>query len=72
MNNQDSTNLNLQSLYDLFGGYQNFQAQFQSFSQTIQQNPQQLVQNMLNDGRMTQEDFNRIRPIANALTVKHY
>lgn len=34
--------------------------QFNNFCQTFQGSPQQQVQNMLNSGQMTQEQFNRL------------
>lgn len=48
-----------------------FKQQFQSFAQNLQRsgnNPQQLVQNLLNQGKMTQNQFNLYRDIANKIT----
>lgn len=51
---------------------QMFLNNFRNFVQNFHQNnqnasPQQIVQQMLNDGRMTQEQFNRCRDMANRL-----
>ena len=35
------------------------------------QNPQQIVQNLLKSGRMTQEQFNQFSQIANSLTGRN-
>lgn len=48
-----------------------FQQKFNDFARTFQNgnsNPQQMVQNLLNSGRMTQDQFNQFRNIANQLT----
>ena len=48
-----------------------FKQQLQAFAQNFQRsgnNPQQLVQNLLNQGKMTQEQFNQYRNIANKIT----
>lgn len=59
-------------LFNMFGGFVNFQRSFNSFAQQFNnqgsQNPQQVVQNLLNNGQMTQDQFNQIRDIANAIT----
>lgn len=52
----------------------NFQQQFNQFVQNFRQSnitPQQAVQNMLNSGQMTQEQFNQYRQMANMLTGKN-
>lgn len=38
--------------------------QFNQFRQTFQGNPRQQVQNLLNSGRMTQEQFNQLSSMA--------
>lgn len=60
----------LQQLQQLMSNPQLFQQQFNSFAQNIQRdtNPQQLVQNLLNSGKMTQAQFEQYRHIANQLT----
>ena len=52
-----------------FGGMQNFMNQFNQFRQKIgnQQNPQQMVQQLLDSGQMTQEQFNRLNQMANQI-----
>lgn len=50
---------------------QQFKQQFEAFARNFQQggqNPQQLVQQLLNQGKMTQEQFNQYRDIANKIT----
>ena len=51
-----------------FGNFQNFMAQFNQFKQQIQQegvNPQQRVQELLQSGKMSQQQFEQCRQIAN-------
>ena len=48
-----------------------FKQQFEQFARNFQQsgqNPQALVQQLLNQGRMTQDQFNQFRNIANQIT----
>ena len=48
-----------------------FMQQFKAFAQNFQQsgqNPQQVVQQLLNSGKMTQAQFNEYRNIANQMT----
>lgn len=47
-----------------FGGMMNFMNQFNQFRQGIQGNPQQIVQNMLQNGQMSQEQFNQLSGMA--------
>ena len=54
-------------LFGMFGGLQNFMSQFNQFRQNIQQNglnPQQQVytkaQQMMDSGKMTQDQYNQI------------
>lgn len=56
---------------------QQFQQQFQQFSQQFsagpgQLNPQQIVQQKLASGEMTQDQFNQIRMMANTITGMNY
>lgn len=60
-----------------FSNFQIFQQQFNSFAQTFQQqnqgvNPQQLVQGMLNNGQMSQQQFNQCRMMANQITGMNF
>lgn len=52
-----------------FGGMQNFMNQFNQFRQNLgnQQNPQQMVQHLLDSGQMTQEQFNQLSRMANQI-----
>lgn len=48
-----------------------FKQQFEQFARNFQQggqNPQALVQQLLNQGKMTQDQFNQYRDIANQIT----
>lgn len=53
-----------------------FKKQFDDFMRNVQQggqqNPQQIVQQMLNDGRMSQAQFNQYRDFANKMTGLHF
>ena len=61
----------------MFGNMQNMQNRFQQFVQNFQQqnggnmNPQQMVQQLLNSGRMTQDQFNQIQNMANMFFGKN-
>lgn len=46
------------------GNMQNFMTQFNQFRQTFQGNPQQQVQQMLNSGQMSQQQFNQLSQLA--------
>lgn len=46
----------------------NFIQQFQNFARTFQGNPQQIVQNLMQSGRVTQDQYNQAVNIANQLT----
>lgn len=51
--------------------FQMFKQQFLAFAQIFKQsgqNPQQVVQQLLNQGKMTQEQFNSWRGFANKIT----
>lgn len=48
-----------------------FMQRFKDFTRQFQQsgqNPQQVVQQLLNQGKMTQDQFNHLRNIANQIT----
>ena len=52
-----------------------FKQQFEAFSRNFQQsgqNPQQVVQQLLNSGQMTQSRFNQLRDIVNQITGQHF
>lgn len=40
---------------------------FSQFKQTVQGDPKQMVQNLLNSGQMSQEQFNQLSSMANSL-----
>ena len=53
------------------GRFQNFQQNFMNFANQVRQSgvsPEQTVRELLNSGRMTQEQFNQFSAIANQLT----
>ena len=52
------------NLFGPFGGMMNFMNQINQFRQGIQGNPQQMVQNMLQNGQMSQEQFNQLSGMA--------
>lgn len=68
LNNQNG------SIFDSFGGRSGFQQSFMQFAQNFRQqatcSPEQRVQQLLNSGQMTQEQFNQIRRLANQITGK--
>lgn len=58
-------------IQQLISNPQMFKQQFLAFAQNFKQsgqNPQQVVQQLLNQGEMTQEQFNSWRGIANKIT----
>ena len=57
-------------IFNMFGGNQNMQnviSQFNQFKQTFSGDPRQQVQQLLNSGRVTQEQYNQAVKIANSL-----
>lgn len=52
-----------------FGGMQNFMNQFNQFRQNFgnHQNPQQMVQQLLDSGKMSQQQFNQLSQMANQI-----
>lgn len=54
-----------------FGGFNNFMNQFgaftQQFNQTAQLSPQQIIQQKIQNGQITQEQFNAVAQMANSL-----
>lgn len=47
-----------------FGNMVNMMSQFQQFKSNFQGDPRQKVQELLNSGRMTQEQFNQLSQLA--------
>lgn len=57
------------SLFNMFGkqqnnGFANMMSQFNQFRQNFQGDPKQRVQDLLNSGQMTQEQFNQLSQAA--------
>lgn len=64
----------MNNFMNMFGNFQNFKAQFDLFKQNIERqnvNPQQKVQELLNSGQMTQQQFEQLRQLANQITGKN-
>ena len=62
---------NQNPIFNMLGGFQQFQQNFNAFAQSMSQQgmtPQQMVQNLLNSGRMSQEQFNQLSQMANMIT----
>lgn len=57
------------TMFQNFGGPQNFMNRFNQFRQAFgnQQNPQQIVQQLLDSGRMSQEQFNQLSQMASQI-----
>jgi len=54
-------------IYDQFGKNNDLMQRFEQFKQTVHGDPKQIVQQMLNRGQITQEQFNRASQIANQM-----
>lgn len=56
-------------LYDQFGrvNTDDIMNHFRQFQQTFKGDPRQMIQNMLNSGQITQEQFNRASQMANEM-----
>lgn len=64
----------MNNIMNMFGNYQNFKTQFELFKQNMQRqniSPQQKVQELLNSGQMTQQQFEHLRQLANQITGKN-
>lgn len=56
-------------IIQMFGNFQNFQNQFSAFRQQMAGvDPRQKVQELLNSGQMSQEQFNNLRMFVNQIT----
>ena len=62
--NQLNNNSNLQYVMNNFGGFQQMMNQFNQFRNSLQGNPQQIVQGLLQSGRMSQAQFNQLSQMA--------
>lgn len=59
----------LSALMGKYGGKQNFMQQVQNFANSLNgANPQQIIQQKLDDGSITTEQFERARMLANMIT----
>lgn len=66
---------NAGSPFDMFGGPQQFQQTLNNYAQNFMSNmactPEQKVRELLDSGRMTQEQFNQLSSLANRLTGRN-
>ncbi len=65
--------MKVSSLFNMFGkqtpflnnnGFMNMMSQFQEFKQNFNGDPQQQVQQLLNSGQMSQQQFNQLSTMA--------
>lgn len=56
-------------LFNLLNGTQqnNMQQQFDNFRKTVNGNPQAIVENLVNSGQMTQQQYQQLSQMANIL-----
>ena len=64
-NNQG--NMPQNNMFGPFGNAMNFATQLTQFAQGLQGNPQQMVQQLMQNGTMTQEQFNQYSNFANSV-----
>ena len=63
--------VSMNPILSMFGNFQNFQNQLNNFQKQIgNADPQQMVQQLLNSGQMSQTQFNQIRDVANQIIGK--
>ena len=55
------------NMFGPFGNMMNFMNQFNQFRSNLSGNPQQMVQQMLQSGQMSQEQFNQLSGMANQI-----
>lgn len=60
----------LNNFAEFMKNFNNFAQQFKNQNQNV--SPQQKVQELLNSGQMSQQDFNQLREIANQITGRNY
>lgn len=58
---------NLYNLFNQNNGMGNFMARLNEFRKTITGNPQEMVQNMLRSGKVTQAQYNQAAKLANEI-----
>lgn len=54
-------------IFNMFNGTQDMVQRFNQFRQQFQGNPQQIIQNMVNSGKISQEQYNNAVQQANML-----
>lgn len=55
-------------IFQAFGGVQSFMNNFENFKKQFgQRDPQQVVQQLLDSGQMTQQQFNALSQVANQI-----
>lgn len=65
LNNFSQPNGSLQQVANNFGGFQNMLNEFNNFRNSMQgNNPQQIIQQLLQSGRMSQNDYNSLSQMA--------
>lgn len=67
MNNLYKTLGNKNQLPAPFGNIQNMMNQLNQFRNTFRGDPKQQVQELLNSGRMTQDQFNKLKQMADQI-----
>lgn len=63
-NNFPLQNNNLQQMMNNYGGLQQMILQFNNFRNSFQGDPQQIIQQLLQNGKMSQSEFNQFRQMA--------
>lgn len=64
INGYTQQNSNLQQMINNFGGLQGLLNEYNKFKNSFQGNPQQIVQGLLQSGKMTQNEYNQLSQIA--------
>lgn len=63
-------------IQNFFGGFQNFKSQLdtftRSFNQSSNQSAESVVKQMLNDGRMTNDQFEQLKNMADMITGRKH
>ncbi len=61
---QLNNNSSFQQMINNFGGFQGMMNQFNTFKNSIQGDPQQIVQQLLQSGKMSQAQYNQLSQMA--------
>lgn len=64
LNSFTQQNDKLQQLMNSFGGLQGMINEYNNFRNTFQGNPQQIVQNLIQNGKMSQSEYDQLSQIA--------